>query len=45
MVCKHDIIAGIHKYCNVVIIWEVYNYVTLGFPKYLYYHCFGGSVC
>jgi hypothetical protein len=31
MVCKQDIIAGIYKYRNVVIIWEVYNYVTTDF--------------
>jgi len=45
MVCKQDIMARIYKYRNAVIIWEVYNYVNLDFPKYLYYRCFGGFVC
>jgi hypothetical protein len=44
MVCKQDIIAGIYKCRNVVIIWEVYSYVTLDFQKHLYYRDFGGSV-
>ena len=37
--------AGIYKKYDDVIILEVYNYVTLGFQKYLYCRCFGGSVC
>jgi len=31
MVCKQDIMVRIYKYRNVVIIWEVYNYVTVDF--------------
>jgi hypothetical protein len=31
MVCKQYIMIRIYKYRNVVIIWEVYNYVTVDF--------------